>query len=135
MEQSASCLARRNRSTRSPGPLNSSPSTSASSARRPAPPATANSASSATTPPAPSPTPPAARGCPAWPWRSRSSGPAADEEAWERRWRELSDQDGEEPKADSPYVGLKAFTEKDADRFFGRERLVGKLLGKLEHHD
>ncbi|RAS69776.1 WD40 repeat protein [Lentzea atacamensis] len=58
-----------------------------------------------------------------------------DEEAWERRWREIGEQDAEEPKADSPYVGLKAFTQQDADRFFGRERLVGKLLGKLEHHD
>lgn len=58
-----------------------------------------------------------------------------DEEAWEQRWREIGEQDGEAPKPDSPYVGLKAFTEQDADRFFGRERLVGKLLGKLEHHD
>ncbi|MEU0884845.1 helix-turn-helix domain-containing protein [Lentzea sp. NPDC005914] len=58
-----------------------------------------------------------------------------DEETWEQRWREISELDAEDPKPDSPYVGLKAFTEHDADRFFGRERLVGKLLGKLEHHD
>jgi WD40 repeat protein len=58
-----------------------------------------------------------------------------DEEAWERRWREIGETETEEPAADSPYVGLKAFTEQDADRFFGRERLVARLLGKLEHHD
>lgn len=58
-----------------------------------------------------------------------------DEDGWERRWREIGETDTDEPRADSPYVGLKAFTEQDADRFFGRERLVGKLLGKLEHHD
>ncbi|MFI6095161.1 hypothetical protein ACIA8G_06410 [Lentzea sp. NPDC051213] len=58
-----------------------------------------------------------------------------DEEQWEQRWREISETDTELPAGDSPYVGLKAFTEQDADRFFGRERLVGKLLGKLEHHD
>ncbi|MFS8102736.1 hypothetical protein LFM09_36970 [Lentzea alba] len=58
-----------------------------------------------------------------------------DEELWEQRWREIGEADTEEPTADSPYVGLKAFTEQDADRFFGRERLVGRLLGKLEHHD
>ncbi|MET9626843.1 helix-turn-helix domain-containing protein [Lentzea sp. NPDC006480] len=58
-----------------------------------------------------------------------------DEDVWEQRWREIGEQDGEEPKPDSPYVGLKAFTEQDADRFFGRERLLGKLITKLEHHD
>ncbi|MEV6714557.1 hypothetical protein AB0M48_21265 [Lentzea sp. NPDC051208] len=58
-----------------------------------------------------------------------------DEEVWEQRWREISEAEPQHPAGDSPYVGLKAFTEHDADRFFGRERLVGKLLGKLEHHD
>jgi WD40 repeat protein/energy-coupling factor transporter ATP-binding protein EcfA2 len=58
-----------------------------------------------------------------------------DEETWERRWRDIGEHDAEASPADSPYVGLKAFTEQDAGRFFGRERLVGKLLGKLEHHD
>ncbi|MET9226106.1 helix-turn-helix domain-containing protein [Lentzea sp. NPDC003310] len=58
-----------------------------------------------------------------------------DEEEWERRWREIGEADPRPAERDSPYVGLKAFTEGDADRFFGRERLVGKLLGKLEHHD
>ncbi|USX54153.1 helix-turn-helix domain-containing protein [Lentzea sp. HUAS12] len=58
-----------------------------------------------------------------------------DEELWEQRWRDISERDGHLENGSSPYVGLKAFTEHDADRFFGRERLVGKLLGKLEHHD
>lgn len=58
-----------------------------------------------------------------------------DEETWEQRWREIGESEPNQPEADSPYVGLKAFTEHDADRFFGRERLVGKLVGKLEHHD
>lgn len=58
-----------------------------------------------------------------------------DEEAWERRWRDIGEQEADEPASASPYVGLQAFTEHDADRFFGRERLVGKLLGKLEHQD
>ncbi|SER07121.1 WD40 repeat [Lentzea xinjiangensis] len=58
-----------------------------------------------------------------------------DEQTWERRWRDIAETTAAEPEGPSPYVGLKAFTEQDADRFFGRERLVGKLLGKLEHHD
>ncbi|GHH41933.1 nSTAND1 domain-containing NTPase [Lentzea cavernae] len=58
-----------------------------------------------------------------------------DEEKWEKRWREIGESDTQPETGPSPYVGLKAFTEEDADRFFGRERLVGKLLGKLEHHD
>ncbi|MGW6442365.1 nSTAND1 domain-containing NTPase [Lentzea sp. NPDC055074] len=58
-----------------------------------------------------------------------------DEELWEQRWREIGENDAQPENGVSPYVGLKAFTEHDADRFFGRERLVGKLLGKLEHHD
>jgi hypothetical protein len=32
----------------------------------------------------------------------------------------------------SPYLGLDPFTEDDADRFFGRERLVEELLGRVE---
>ncbi|GLY49999.1 helix-turn-helix domain-containing protein [Lentzea sp. NBRC 102530] len=58
-----------------------------------------------------------------------------DEDLWERRWREIGEAETETHGADSPYVGLKAFSVDDADRFFGRERLLGKLLGKLEHHD
>ena len=32
----------------------------------------------------------------------------------------------------SPYPGLTAFQERDADRFFGRERMVQHVLGRLE---
>ena len=60
-----------------------------------------------------------------------------DPVAWERRWRadaaeyaarrarlrtETTADDGE-----SPYVGLAAFQAEDADRFFGREKLVDEL--------
>ncbi|MGQ9851707.1 MAG: ATP-binding protein, partial [Aggregatilineaceae bacterium] len=33
-----------------------------------------------------------------------------------------------------PYVGLRPFTEQDAERFFGREQLVEKLLQQVEKH-
>ncbi|MGW4112369.1 nSTAND1 domain-containing NTPase [Actinosynnema sp. NPDC004786] len=49
-----------------------------------------------------------------------------DVEEWTARWRELS---AEEPHAgDAPYVGLAAYQVADADRFFGREAEVGRLL-------
>lgn len=49
-----------------------------------------------------------------------------DPDEWEARWRAIAappDQTGQ-----SPYVGLKAFQEEDADRFFGREKLTAKLV-------
>jgi WD40 repeat protein/class 3 adenylate cyclase len=33
-----------------------------------------------------------------------------------------------------PYQGLAHFEEADAERFFGREELVGQLVGRLEEH-
>ncbi|GLZ32236.1 hypothetical protein Lesp02_44240 [Lentzea sp. NBRC 105346] len=51
---------------------------------------------------------------------------------WEQRWHALAATT--EPAGDdttSPYVGLGAFQVADADRFFGRERLVEELLGLL----
>jgi len=36
-----------------------------------------------------------------------------------------------EEKLESPYKGLRAFGEADADDFFGRETLTGELLGRL----
>ncbi|MFC0433820.1 hypothetical protein [Kutzneria buriramensis] len=63
-------------------------------------------------------------------------GDAAD---WERRWHEAAatvatqEPAAEEP-GDSPYVGLAAFTADDADRFFGRERLVELLATRLAQH-
>ncbi|MEV6880072.1 hypothetical protein [Amycolatopsis sp. NPDC051128] len=59
---------------------------------------------------------------------------------WEERWHAVADEsrrDGadspSEPEAGEipPYVGLAAFTPADAGRFFGRERLVEKLAGRL----
>src|SRR5512133_4333967 len=32
---------------------------------------------------------------------------------------------------DPPFQGLQYFDEKDADRFFGRENLVAKIVGRL----
>lgn len=67
-----------------------------------------------------------------------------DREAWEERWRRLaaelasaqsaqSAQSAEsvDAAADAPYLGLATFEPGDADRFFGRERLVGELCARL----
>ncbi len=61
-----------------------------------------------------------------------------DRDEWERRWHavaaELDDGAAEQddtPTANAPYVGLAPYGPSDADRFFGRERLVGDLLGRL----
>jgi hypothetical protein len=35
---------------------------------------------------------------------------------------------------DSPFVGLKAMTEADADRFFGRNEEIAELVGLLKQH-
>ena len=54
---------------------------------------------------------------------------------WERRWRETAAATGPAGEQDSgdtsPYVGLSAFTTGDADRFFGRERLVDLIATRL----
>ncbi|MCE6995061.1 XRE family transcriptional regulator [Saccharothrix sp. S26] len=49
-----------------------------------------------------------------------------DVEEWTARWRELA-ADGPD-RGDAPYVGLAAYQVADADRFFGREAEVGRLL-------
>ncbi|TQM83897.1 WD-40 repeat-containing protein [Saccharothrix saharensis] len=57
--------------------------------------------------------------------------------AWEARWRELAERAADAnprtpPKdTDAPYTGLAAFQVRDADRFFGRDRVVRELLGLL----
>jgi WD40 repeat protein/energy-coupling factor transporter ATP-binding protein EcfA2 len=57
-----------------------------------------------------------------------------DTEAWRRRWHEVAaeltpaaGQDSEH----SPYAGLAVFQPEDADRFFGRERLVAALVEQV----
>ncbi|KFU79721.1 WD40 repeat [Amycolatopsis lurida] len=58
-----------------------------------------------------------------------------DVPAWEERWRTvaagLAAAAGERDDAELPYLGLAAFQTADAARFFGRERLVAELTGKL----
>jgi WD40 repeat protein len=60
-----------------------------------------------------------------------------DVQEWEQRWHAVAAEiatvrppvplDGDR----APYLGLSAFQREDADRFFGRERLVGQLLESL----
>ncbi len=58
-----------------------------------------------------------------------------DPTGWEERWREaarrLAD-DRDREGGESPYLGLAAFGPEDADRFVGREELVGQLVARLE---
>ncbi|RSM52829.1 hypothetical protein DMH03_39125 [Amycolatopsis sp. WAC 01376] len=58
-----------------------------------------------------------------------------DVPAWEERWRAvaagLAATSGEHDDSELPYLGLAAFQTADAARFFGRERLVAELTGKL----
>ncbi|WP_433259877.1 hypothetical protein ACQPZF_21960 [Actinosynnema sp. CS-041913] len=66
----------------------------------------------------------------------RACGGDADE--WTARWHEVASALTPAASAaaddDGPYVGLAAFQPADADRFFGRERLLGELRERLEHH-
>lgn len=57
-----------------------------------------------------------------------------DIDTWERRWHDLAAELTPTVPADSvrpPYVGLAAFQPADADRFFGRERVVDTLVDKV----
>ncbi|MEV8437850.1 XRE family transcriptional regulator [Actinosynnema sp. NPDC051121] len=54
----------------------------------------------------------------------RACGGDVDE--WTARWRELA-AEGQD-HGDAPYVGLAAYQVADADRFFGREAEVARLL-------
>ncbi|TWP49494.1 hypothetical protein FKR81_23395 [Lentzea tibetensis] len=56
-----------------------------------------------------------------------------NENEWRDRWQELNDTTAPEP-IDAPYVGLSPFSEADADRFHGRERLLVKLNEKVAAH-
>jgi WD40 repeat protein len=59
--------------------------------------------------------------------------------AWDTRWREAAaalaaaDGDGQpDPTtSEAPYLGLAPFQTSDAGRFFGREKLVAEVAGKL----
>ncbi|MFS8099012.1 hypothetical protein LFM09_17960 [Lentzea alba] len=55
------------------------------------------------------------------------------EEEWERRWYATAVADGPEPEPDAnaPYVGLGAFQPEDAERFFGRDKLVDQLADRV----
>ncbi|QNP68153.1 hypothetical protein IAG44_00830 [Streptomyces roseirectus] len=56
-----------------------------------------------------------------------------DRAEWERRWHEAAREAAEEARAadedtEPPYLGLARFGVDDADRFFGRDQLTGRLL-------
>ncbi len=55
-----------------------------------------------------------------------------DRGEWEQRWRELDDSPPEiQDSGEPPYVGLAAFQADDADRFFGRDKLVTELRARV----
>ncbi|MFC8194108.1 XRE family transcriptional regulator [Streptomyces sp. NPDC057298] len=64
-----------------------------------------------------------------------------DVEEWRKRWRAAAELLGETcpesgPGAEGgpvpPYAGLRSFRQQDAEWFFGRERLLEELVGRLE---
>ncbi|WP_328814360.1 nSTAND1 domain-containing NTPase [Nonomuraea cypriaca] len=58
-----------------------------------------------------------------------------DRDEWESRWhvlmRRLAPADPSLEESAAPYLGLAPFEQEDAPLFFGRERLVGQLCGRL----
>lgn len=59
-----------------------------------------------------------------------------DPSVWENRWREVAAEvaPAEAPPADHgtpPYAGLAAFQPEDADRYFGRDRMLDDLVGRM----
>jgi WD40 repeat protein len=58
-----------------------------------------------------------------------------DPDEWEKRWLEVAAELAVYPDApaeqESPYVGLAAFGYDDADRFFGRDKVIEELLARL----
>src|SRR6266511_3482183 len=70
--------------------------------------------------------------------RAYVSACGADPAEWEERWRTVAAQLAQDdaaaeatPGDPAPYLGLATFQPADADRFFGRERLVEELTGRL----
>ncbi|BAL88358.1 putative regulatory protein [Actinoplanes missouriensis 431] len=59
-----------------------------------------------------------------------------DESAWEERWRQASAAQRQERASGErpPYLGLISYGADDADRLFGRERIVTRLRETLERH-
>ncbi|CCH31028.1 hypothetical protein ABZ816_02020 [Actinosynnema sp. NPDC047251] len=58
-----------------------------------------------------------------------------DVDAWTERWHRVAAALAPPPEDDpddGPYVGLGTFQPEDADRFFGRDRLLGELRDRLE---
>ncbi|MCX5357693.1 XRE family transcriptional regulator [Streptomyces sp. NBC_00124] len=64
-----------------------------------------------------------------------------DVREWEQRWRSVAkgldaehaaSDPAEESAAPPPYAGLRSFTEREAEWFFGREQLVEELTGRLQ---
>jgi len=55
--------------------------------------------------------------------------------AWQARWQAVADElvpdSGGEDPADAPYLGLMTFQPTDADRFFGRDGLIGELCTRI----
>ncbi len=59
-----------------------------------------------------------------------------DTDVWEQRWHELAAELAIEDPAprddlEAPYRGLAAFQREDADRFYGRDRLIEDLVTRL----
>jgi WD40 repeat protein len=55
---------------------------------------------------------------------------------WEARWKALADEVepayvAEQDLSRAPYLGLVTFQPDDADRFFGRQQLIGELCSRL----
>ena len=60
-----------------------------------------------------------------------------DVDGWEARWRTAAAElasEAPEPPVEAPYLGLAAFEAGDADRFFGRAKLVAELVDVLGEH-
>ncbi|MGK3941613.1 hypothetical protein ABK046_24650 [Streptomyces caeruleatus] len=56
-----------------------------------------------------------------------------DPAEWERRWQQAADEATEQRRAaddpgEAPYLGLAGFDTGDRERFFGRDRLIGRLV-------
>ncbi|NNN35531.1 helix-turn-helix domain-containing protein, partial [Streptomyces sp. S3(2020)] len=59
-----------------------------------------------------------------------------DPDEWERRWHRTAEEETADRRAaddpgDAPYRGLARFESGDHERFFGRDRLVERLVGMV----